>query len=87
MNCLDLDCLRALRTLGPCSNADVARRLKRPLMHTYRSIGRLVRAGLATHPKLQSWEITKLGVATIDRSLSEPNGASAGTIPEADGGD
>lgn len=53
--------LRTLRVFGPCSNYEVARRLRVPPHRTYRELYRLVEADYAVHPKLQEWDITAKG--------------------------
>jgi len=65
------DVLRTLRVFGPCSNADVARRLGVSLDATYRAIKQLENDGLAVHPKLQVWDVSRLG-----REWLEKNGAT-----------
>lgn len=60
-NRLCADVLRVLHQCGPCSNADIARRLKVPIHQTYTALGILVGTGLAGHPKRQIWEITVAG--------------------------
>lgn len=61
MSDLERDVVRILRVFGPCSNADVARRLGLPTGRTYRTIYRLTAAGLAQHPRKQQWDITERG--------------------------
>lgn len=68
MSNLELDVLRILRIFGPCSNAEVGRRLQIGGDRTYRAIGRLVQKGLATHPKLQEWRITANGILAFQDS-------------------
>jgi DNA-binding IclR family transcriptional regulator len=55
------DCLMTLRVFGPCSNAEVARRLKVPSHKTYRALASLVFCGFAVHPKLQAWDVSDKG--------------------------
>lgn len=54
-------CLYTLRVFGPCSNAEVARRLRLPLHRTYRAIQQLEQRGLVVHPKLQAWDVSDRG--------------------------
>lgn len=72
MTPLEKDCLRMLRIFGPCSNADVARKLGVPMDKTYRAIYRLEKAGLAVHPKLQRWDISRLGREWFTRAGAKP---------------
>lgn len=66
------DCLRMLRIFGPCSNADVARRLKVPSHQTYPALCWLTEAGYAAHPKLQRWQITELGLEVFEKQPNKP---------------
>ena len=72
MSDLERDVLRILRVFGPCSNADVARRLNLPLHKTYRALGKLCQDGLAVHPKLQRWDISKRGRKSFERLPRKP---------------
>ena len=55
------DVLRTLRVFGPCSNAEVARRLGVPPHRTYRQLYRLAEAGYAVHPELRAWDVSPKG--------------------------
>jgi DNA-binding IclR family transcriptional regulator len=66
------DVLRMLRVFGPCSNAEVARRLKVPSSQTYRTLAVLVRDGLAVHPKLQRWDLSERGRAWFSEQPNKP---------------
>lgn len=57
--------LQVLSQDGPCSNADCARKLKRPLHVTYKAMGELVARSCATHPKRQRWAITPVGETAL----------------------
>ncbi len=70
MTDLQRDVLRILRIFGPCSNADVARRLKVSMDRTYRDIVLLTELGYAVHPKLQRWDITDAGREYFERMPS-----------------
>lgn len=73
MSNLEIDVLRILRVFGPCSNADVARRIVMPPNCTYVAIFRLVQRGMATHPKKQRWDITRKGRRYFERTgLNDP---------------
>ncbi len=72
MSGIELDVLRMLRVFGPCSNAEIGRKLQISGDKTYRAIGRLVAKGLATHPKLQSWAITPRGIRVFTDSTNKP---------------
>lgn len=72
MTDLQRDVLRILRVFGPLSNADVARRLRLPLHQTYRAIYELTERGLAVHPKLQRWDISRLGREWFERQPGKP---------------
>lgn len=72
MSDLETDVLRVLRVFGPCSNADVGRRLGVPPDRTYRVCYRLVELGLAVHPKLQRWDISRLGREWFDKQPPKP---------------
>lgn len=61
MSDLETDVLRCLRVFGPCSNHEVARRLKCPPSRSYRTIQRLCVKGLAVHLNRASWDITEKG--------------------------
>ena len=61
MTGLAYDVLIALRIFGPCSNYDVARRLKLAPRRTYLALYDLVAAGLAIHPARQRWDISPKG--------------------------
>jgi DNA-binding IclR family transcriptional regulator len=61
MSNLELACLSILRIFGPCSNADVGRKLGIAPDATYRAVKALEQRGLAVHPKLQRWDISELG--------------------------
>ncbi len=61
MSDLQLDCLRILRDFGPCSNADVGRKVNMPSGVTYSTVRELVAMGLAVHPKKQRWDISAVG--------------------------
>ena len=62
MSELEISVLRVLRVFGPCSNADVARRLGGVTMdQTYPVVRALVNRGLATHWKRQEWDISARG--------------------------
>ncbi len=50
-----------LRVLGPLSNAAIDRHLHESPDRTYRVLKGLVSRGLAAHPKLQRYDITRLG--------------------------
>ena len=72
MSDLEASVLRMLRLFGPCSNYDVARRLRDELGghfpgRTYRALYRLCVAGLAVHPKKQAWDISRLGREYFER--------------------
>ncbi len=58
---LQSDVLRTLRVFGPCSNAEVARKLEVNGVRTYIALSILVSHNLADHPKKQQWDITRLG--------------------------
>lgn len=66
MTGIELDVLRMLRVFGPCSNAEVGRRLGIGADKTYGAIKRLVAGGYAEHLKLQAWEITEKGRKVFD---------------------
>lgn len=72
MSDLELNCLRMLRIFGPCSNAEVARRLGECVGRTYRAIGRLEQSGLVCHPKLQVWALTPRGRKYFQSTAAKP---------------
>jgi hypothetical protein len=72
MSDLEKDVLRILRVFGPCSNAAVGRRLKIPPDKTYRAICSLCVNGLAVHPKLQRWDISRLGREWFEKQENRP---------------
>ena len=61
MSELELAVLRTARVFGPCSNADIARRINYPADKCYRIVKSLELEGLLIHPKLQRWDISELG--------------------------
>lgn len=65
MTVLEIRCLEALRDIGPCSNADIARNLGVAMDVTYRAVNSLVEKGLAAHPKKQEWNATRLGLTRL----------------------
>ncbi len=72
MQPFEADVLRTLRVFGPCSNAEIARQMKEPLHRTYRTLYVLVGKGLAVHPKLQRWDISRLGREWFDKQPNKP---------------
>ena len=68
MSDLCLNVMQILRIYGPCSNADVARRLGVSADKTYRAICELTNRGLAIHPKLQRWDLSVQGFRFWDKS-------------------
>lgn len=71
MSDLQTDILRILRVFGPCSNAEIARRLGEPLHRTYRGLQELVSSGLAVHPLLHRWDVTTAGREVFARKLAK----------------
>lgn len=61
MTDIQRDILRMLRIFGPCSNAEIARRLGVLPYNCYRQLVLLTANGYASHPKIQVWEITAAG--------------------------
>lgn len=61
MDDFDFEVLRALKALGPCSNAEIGRKIFEPSHRTYKSLGVLCKLGFASHPKSQVWQITARG--------------------------
>lgn len=72
MSDMETDCLRLVRIFGPCSNADIGRRLGVAPDKTYRAIKRLEASGLVAHPKKQQWEISALGLGHFAFAPSQP---------------
>ena len=72
MSDLETACLRALRVFGPCSNAEVGRRLGVKPDKTYRVIYRLEKAGLVIHLNKQRWDISPLGRDHFARMPGKP---------------
>lgn len=71
MSVLEFNVLGALKSLGPCSNADIARHLGISSSTTYRGLQLLVLDGLATHPKKQEWIATRLGITRHDEEVAK----------------
>ena len=68
MSSLEIDILRILRVFGPCSNAEVGRKLRIRPDKTYPVIARLTEKGYAIHPRLQRWDISELGRDWFERN-------------------
>ncbi len=69
---LQADVLRMLRIFGPTSNAAIARRLGVPRGQTYVALYDLTARGLAVHPRLQAWDLSRLGREWFDRQPNRP---------------
>lgn len=72
MSDLQRSVLIAYRIFGPCSNAEIARRLNLPPSKTYRVAYELENRGLLVHPKLQCWDISRLGREWFDKQPGKP---------------
>lgn len=72
MTSYEAEVLKVLRVFGPCSNAQVARKMGESMDRTYRAIRHLNEMGLAVHPKLQVWDVSRLGREWFDKQDHRP---------------
>lgn len=72
MTPFDEEVLKALRVFGPCSNAVIARRIGCKLHQSYRALNRLTQEGMSVHPKLQAWDVSRLGREWFDKQDHRP---------------